>query len=120
MVCCEIVIRPERSPPRIAAIGASSVGCLSIARPGSAMRKLLTQETSGYSRITWRNDRMIPIKSTAPISALSPGLAKNAAMICLYSTTVTSAHSIRNTTIRTRKIRGEDNLLNSISIAERE
>ena len=26
MVCCEIVIRPVRSPPRIAAIGASSVG----------------------------------------------------------------------------------------------
>ena len=26
MVCWEIVIRPERSPPRIAAIGASSVG----------------------------------------------------------------------------------------------
>ena len=29
-------------------------------------------------RITWRNDRMMPINSTAPISALRPGLAKNA------------------------------------------
>src|SRR5712692_1609092 len=33
---------------------------------------------------------------------------------------MTSAHSTRNTSIRTRKIRGEDNLLSSISIAERE
>ena len=47
MVCCEIDIRPVRSPPRIAAIGASSVGRRAIASPGSAMRKLLTQATSG-------------------------------------------------------------------------
>ena len=33
---------------------------------------------------------------------------------------MTSAHSTRNTSIRTRKIRGEDNLVSSISIAERE
>src|SRR6476660_5448519 len=33
---------------------------------------------------------------------------------------MTSAHSTKNTSIRTRKIRGEDNLLSSISIAERE
>src|SRR4051794_27883344 len=32
---------------------------------------------------------------------------------------MTSAHSTRNTSIRTRKIRGEDNLLSSISISER-
>src|SRR5437773_721696 len=63
---------------------------------------------------------MMPIRSTAPIRALRPGLAKNAAMICLYSTTVTSAHSTRNTSIRTRKIRGDDSLLSSISISERE
>src|SRR5258705_11362101 len=31
-----------------------------------------------------------------------------------------SPHSTRNTSIRTRKIRGEDSLLSSISIAERE
>ena len=43
----QIVIRPVRSPPRIAAIGASSVGRCAIAMPGSAMRKLLTHDTSG-------------------------------------------------------------------------
>src|ERR1700716_2850608 len=63
---------------------------------------------------------MMPIKSTAPISALRPGLAKNAVTICLYSTVVTSAHSTRKTSIRTRKIRGEESLFSSISIAERE
>ena len=55
-----------------------------------------------------------------PISALRPGLAKNAWTICLLSTTVTSAQSTRNTSIRTRKIRGEDSLASSISIVERE
>ena len=63
---------------------------------------------------------MMPINSTPPISALRPGLAKNAAMICLLITTATSAHSTRNTSIRTRKIRGEDSLLSSISMSERE
>src|SRR5476649_2886423 len=33
---------------------------------------------------------------------------------------MTSAHSTKNTSIRTRKIRGEDSLFSSISIAERE
>src|ERR1700754_4043257 len=33
---------------------------------------------------------------------------------------MTSAHSTKNTSIRTRKIRGEDSLLSSISISERE
>ena len=33
---------------------------------------------------------------------------------------MTRPHSTRNTSIRTRKIRGEDNLLSSISISERE
>ena len=33
---------------------------------------------------------------------------------------MSSAHSTRNTSIRTRKIRGEDSLFSSISIAERE
>src|ERR1700741_3148583 len=63
---------------------------------------------------------MMPISSTKPISALRPGLAKNAWMICRYSPTMTSVHAIRNTTIRTRKIRGEDSLFSSISIAERD
>src|SRR3954453_22611085 len=62
---------------------------------------------------------MMPINSTAPISALSPGLAKKAVTICRYSTTRISAHSTRNTTIRTRKIRGDDSFVSSISIAER-
>ena len=62
---------------------------------------------------------MMPIKSTAPIRALSPGLAKKATMICLYSTNRISEHSTRNTSIRTRKIRGDDSLVSSISIAER-
>src|SRR5258706_13295069 len=63
---------------------------------------------------------MVPIASTAPIRAFRPGLAKNATTICLKSTTVTSPHSTRNTSIRKRKIRGEDSLVSSISIAERE
>src|SRR5216683_1387997 len=62
----------------------------------------------------------MPISSTSPISPFSPGLAKKATMNCLYSTTVTSPHSTRNTSMRNRKIRGEDSLASSISIAERE
>src|SRR5882757_11470079 len=62
---------------------------------------------------------MMPISSTAPIRAFSPGLAKKATMICLYSTNRISEHSTRNTSIRTRKIRGDDSLVSSISIAER-
>ena len=62
---------------------------------------------------------MMPISSTAPINALRPGLAKKATMICLYSTNRISEHSTRNTSIRTRKIRGDDSLVSSISIAER-
>src|SRR6516164_9908128 len=63
---------------------------------------------------------MIPTRSTRPINALRPGFAKKAWMICRYSTIATSAHRTRNTSMRTRKIRGEDNLFSSISIAERE
>src|SRR3954470_22046568 len=63
---------------------------------------------------------MMAISSTAPISAFSPGLAKKAARICLESTVAISAHSTRNTSIRTRKIRGDDSLVSSISIVERE
>ncbi len=50
---------------------------------------------------------------------VEPGLAKNAVTICLYSTTPTSPQSTRKTSIRTRKIRGEDSLLSSISMSER-
>ena len=62
----------------------------------------------------------MPIKSTRPISALRPGLAKKAVTICLYSTTAISAHSTRNTSIRTRKMRGGASFVNSSSIVERE
>src|ERR1700750_2661571 len=61
----------------------------------------------------------MPIKSTSPISAFSPGLAKKAVTICLLSTTAISAHSTRNTSIRTRKIRGGASFVNSSSIVER-
>src|SRR4051812_26302048 len=62
---------------------------------------------------------MMPIRSTAPISAFSPGLAKNATTICLYSTNRINAHNTRNTTIRTTKIRGDESFVSSISMAER-
>ena len=32
--------------------------------------------------MTWRKDKMVPIRSTAPIRALRPGLAKKAVTIC--------------------------------------
>src|SRR6516164_4046303 len=63
---------------------------------------------------------MMPIRSTAPISALRSGLAKKAAMIWLSRTIVINAHSTRNTNIRTRKIRGQESFVNSISIGVRE
>ena len=81
MVGGEIAMRPTRSP-RIAAIGASSTGGRATARPGSARRKPLTQATSGNRRITCRNASRMPISSTPMISALRPGLAMKATMIC--------------------------------------
>src|SRR4029078_10616426 len=48
---------------------------------------------------------------------LSTVLERNAAQICRYSTITTSAHSVRNTTIRTRKIRGDESLNGSMSCA---
>jgi hypothetical protein len=107
-------MRPMRSR-RIAAIGASSTGARSTARPGSARRKLLTQAISGNSRSTWRNASRMPIKSTPMIRALSPGLARNAAQIWRLRTTTSSAPMVRKTSIRTRKIRGEDTLNGSSS-----
>ena len=44
MVCAEMATRPTRSPPSMAAIGASSFGSRATASPGSARRKLLTQD----------------------------------------------------------------------------
>src|SRR6266852_1127510 len=116
IICAEIAMRPMRSRSRTA-IGASSTGGRSTARPGSATRKPFTQLTSGNRRRTWRNASAIPMASTPMISALSPGLARNAVQICLYSTITTSAHRIRNTSIRTRKIRGDASLNGSMSCA---
>ena len=55
--------------------------------------------------------------STAMISAFRPGLAMKATTICLYRTTTTRPHRTRNTSIRNRKIRGEDSLKGSRSRA---
>ena len=60
---------------------------------------------------------MMPISSTPMISALSGGLAMNATRICLWRTTTIRPHRIRNTIIRTRKIRGEETLNGSMSRA---
>ena len=51
------------------------------------------------------------------ISELSPGLAMKAISICLCSTKATSPPSMTNTSIRNRKMRGEDNLSGSSSFA---
>src|SRR5262245_1211039 len=116
IICDEMAMRPMRSPSSTA-IGASSTGGRSTARPGSASRKPFTQLTSGNSRITCRNASAIPISSTRMMRVLSPGLARNAIQICLLSTTTTSAHRIRNTSIRTRKMRGDESLKGSMSCA---
>ena len=81
MVCAEIAKRSARSLPRIAAIGASSFGSRAETRAGSERRKPFTQETSGNSRITRANARMMPIKRTPTINPLSHGLAMNALRI---------------------------------------
>src|SRR5207245_360927 len=49
------------------------------------------------------------------ISPLRPGLAMKATMICRWRTTTTSEHRMRNTSIRTRKIRGDDSFSGSRS-----
>src|SRR2546423_10457267 len=116
IVVGEIAVRPARSP-KMVAIGASSTGGRATASPGSARRKPFTHRTSGNSRMTWRNESRIPITSTAMMSAFRPGLAMKATTICLCSTTTIRPHRIRNTIIRTSKIRGEDNVKGSRSRA---
>jgi hypothetical protein len=81
MVCAEMATRPLRSPPRIAAIGASKVGARAARGAGSARRKLLTQETSGNSRMTRWNESTMPMRRTPTINPLSHGLAMNALRI---------------------------------------
>ena len=82
IICDDIAILPTRSPSRTA-MGASSTGGRSSARPGSARRKLLTQLTSGKSRMTCRKASAIPMSRTPMIRAFKPGLAMNATSICL-------------------------------------
>src|SRR5262245_53033817 len=116
IICAEIAMRPMRSRSSTA-IGASRTGGRSTARPGSARRNPFTQSISGNKRMTCRKASAMPIRSIAMISALSPGLARNAPQISLGKTMTSSAHSVRNTTIRTRKIRGELSLNGSMSCA---
>ena len=51
------------------------------------------------------------------ISALSGGLALKATRICGWMTTTIRLHRIRKTSIRTRKMRGEETLNGSMSRA---
>ena len=51
------------------------------------------------------------------ISAFRPGLAMNATSICLCSRKATSPPSTTNTSIRNRKMRGDDSLSGSSSFA---
>ena len=69
--------------------------------------------TSGNSRMTCGNDRMMPISRTPMIRPLSQGLALKALMICRCSTKAINPHRMRNTSIRTRKMRGEESLAGS-------
>ena len=114
MVCGEIAVRLPPSP-RIAAIGASKTGARPRASPGSARRNPLTQAISGNSRRTCRNDSRMPTTSTPMISALRPGLARNAVQICPCRMKTSNPPRMRNTSIRTRKIRGEETLKGSLS-----
>ena len=105
-------MRPMRSP-RIAAIGASSTGGRVDRDAGIGEAEAVDPATSGNSRITWRNASKMPISSTPMIRALRAGLARNATQICWWMTMTISAHRIRNTDIRTRKILGEETLKGS-------
>src|SRR5512143_1004147 len=60
---------------------------------------------------------MMPIASTAMISAFSPGFAMNATSICLCSTKATRPTRTTKTSILNRKIRGDDSLRGSSSLA---
>src|SRR5262249_30344980 len=116
ITCAEIAMRPTRSRSSTA-IGASSTGGRSTARPGSASLNPFTQSISGNRRITCRKASAMPKASTKMITPLRTALARNAVQICLYSTITTSAQRVRNTTMRTRKIRGEESLNGSMSCA---
>ena len=59
----------------------------------------------------------MPITSTPKIRPLSPGLARNAPRSACRAGPRASAHRTRNTSIRTRKMRGEESLNGSRSCA---
>src|ERR1700722_8142809 len=59
---------------------------------------------------------MMPINSTPMISALSQGLARKALKIWRCSTKAIRPHRIRNTSIRMRKMRGDESLVRSFAI----
>ncbi len=116
MVTVEIAIWPLRAPSMVA-MGASSTGGFSTAMPGSARRKVLTQRASRKRRITCRNDRTTPMRPTATITPLRPGLAMKAVCTSRCSTNTTRPTSARNTSMRNRKIRGDETLKGSSSRA---
>jgi hypothetical protein len=60
---------------------------------------------------------MMPISRTPMISALSGGLALNAIQDLRVDDDDDQAHRIRKTSIRTRKMRGEETLKGSMSCA---
>src|SRR3984957_15170157 len=66
--------------------------------------------------MTWWNDRMMPISSTAMIRPLSHGLARKALKIWRCSTNAIRPHRIRNTSIRMRKMRGDESFVRSFPI----
>src|SRR5262249_56794964 len=87
------------------------------AGPGSASLNPFGQPRTGNRRTTrWKASAM-PKASAKMITPLRTALARNAIQICLYSTITTRAQTVRNTTIRTIKIRGEESLNGSISCA---
>src|SRR5688572_17876043 len=51
------------------------------------------------------------------MTAFKPGLARKASQICLCSTITISAHKIKKTSIRTRKMRGDESFRISTSCA---
>ena len=101
--------------PRMVAIGASNTGAR--ASPGTPARIALTQRTSGMSLHTCRIASTMPINSTPPIRAFSPGFAMNAKAIWRYRIIATKPIRIRKTRMRTRKMRGEESRYGSRSDA---
>src|ERR1700730_1910448 len=66
--------------------------------------------------MTWWNDRMMPISNTAMIKPLSHGLARKALKIWRCKTNAIRPHRIRNTSIRMRKMRGDESFVRSFPI----